>query len=87
MTTQALIDGGRGGLCPCHVSIFINILVDCHGKFEIRIEEGWLTEPVTFFIGHNIHYKTMFFLFNSVLYFPDNYQMDKDKFIFIYTFI
>ena len=32
-----------------------------------RLEEGWLTEPVIFFIGHNIHYKTMFFLFNSVL--------------------
>ena len=44
-----------------------------------RIEEGWLTEPVVFFIGHYIHYKTMFFLFNSVLYFPHNYHMVKEE--------
>ena len=45
----------------------------------MRIEEGWLTEPETIFIGHYIHYKTMFFLFNSVLYFPHNYHMVKEE--------
>ena len=45
----------------------------------IRIEEGWLTEPVVFFIGHYIHYKTMSFLFNSVLYFPHDYHMVKEE--------
>ena len=39
----------------------------CHGKIEMRIEEGWLTEPVVFFIGHYVHCNTMSFLFNSVL--------------------
>ena len=62
--------GGGGELCPCQMSILISILLVCHGKFQIRIEEGWLTEPVVFLIGHFIHYKTMSFLFNSVLYFP-----------------
>ena len=41
----------------------ISILLGCHGEFEIRIEKGWLTEPVIFFIGHYIYYETMFFLF------------------------
>ena len=45
----------------------------------MRIEEGWLTEPVVFFIGHYIPFKTMSFLFNSVLYFPHNYHIVKDK--------
>ena len=31
-------------------------------------------EPLLFFIVHYIHYKTMSFLFNSVLYFPHNYH-------------
>ena len=44
-----------------------------------RGEEGWLTEPVIFFIGHYIHYETMFFLFNSVSYFPHNYHMVKEE--------
>ena len=35
----------------------------------IRIEEGWLTEPVIFFVGHYIHYETMFFPFNSICIF------------------
>ena len=35
--------------------------------------------PVVFFIGHYIHYKTMSFLFNSVLYFPHNYPMVKEE--------
>ena len=43
--------------------ILISILLACHGKFQIIIEEGWLTEPVVFLIGHFIHYKTMSFLF------------------------
>ena len=30
-------------------------------------------------IGHYIHYKTMSFLFNSVLYFPHNYHMVKEE--------
>ena len=45
----------------------------------MRIEEGWLTEPVVFFIGHYIPFKTMSFLFNSVLYFPHNYHIVKDE--------
>ena len=57
----------------------IIILLACHGKFEIRIEEGWLTEPVVFLIGDYIHYKTMSFLFNFVLYFPQNYHMVKKE--------
>ena len=61
------------------MSILISFLLACHGKFQIRIEEGWLTEPVVFLIGHFIHYKTMSFLFNSVLYFPHNYQMVKEE--------
>ena len=61
------------------MSVLISILLGRHGKFEIRIEEGWLTEPVVFFIGHYIHYKTMFFLFNSVFYFPYNYHMVKGE--------
>ena len=52
---------------------------DKDGKFQIRIEEGWLTEPVAFIIGHYIHYKTMSFLYNSVRYFPNNYQMVKEE--------
>ena len=46
------------------------------------IEEGWLIEPVVFFIGHCIHNKTMSFLFNlfnSVFYFPHNYHMVKEE--------
>ena len=54
-----------------HALCFDNIL-----QFEkhlfCRIEEGWLTEHVVLFIGHYSHYKTMSFLFNSVLYFPHN---------------
>ena len=57
----------------------VNFLLACHDKFQIIIEEGWLTEPVVFFIGHFIHYKTMSFLFNFVLYFPHNYQMVKEE--------
>ena len=33
-----------------------------------------MTEPVVLFIGHYINYKTISFLFNSVLYFPHNYH-------------
>ena len=47
--------------------------------FEIRIEEGWLIEPVVFFIGHYIHYKTMSFLFDSILYFPQIYHVVKEE--------
>ena len=61
------------------MSILISILLACHGKFQIRIEEGWLTELEVFLFGHFIHYKTMSFLFNSVLYFPHNYQMVKEE--------
>ena len=69
-----------GGSCLCQMSTFISILLACHGKFKIRIEEGWLTEPVVFLMGHYIHYKTMSFLFNSVLYFPHNcYMVRKEK--------
>ena len=61
-TTQALdsqcVCWGVGGLCPCQMSILKSILLVCHGKFQIRIEEGWLTELVVFLIGHFIHYKT-----------------------------
>ena len=32
-----------------------------------------------FFIGHYIHYKTMSFLLNSVLYFSHNYHMAKEE--------
>ena len=53
--------------------------LSCLSSFKIRIEEGWLTDPVVFFIGHYIHYKTMSFLFNSVLYFPHNYHMAKEE--------
>ena len=60
------------------MSILISILLACHSKFEIRIEEGWLIE-VVFFIGHYIHYKTISFLFNSVLYFSHNYYMLKEE--------
>ena len=74
-------------MCPCHVSILMNILLGCHGKFEIRIEEGWLTEPIIFLIGHYIHYKTMFFLFKSVLYFPHNHHMVNEDFFLILLFI
>ena len=56
------------------MSISISILLGCYGEFKIIIEEGWLTEPVIFFIDHYIHYKTMLFLFNSVLYFPHNWS-------------
>ena len=45
----------------------------------MRIEEGWLTEPVVFFIGYYIHYKTMSLLLNSVLYFPYSYHMVKEE--------
>ena len=45
----------------------------------MRIEKGWLTEPLVFFIVHYIRYKTMSFLFNSVLYFPHNYHMVKEE--------
>ena len=31
------------------------------------------------FIGYYIDYKTMSFLFNSVLYFPHNYHMVKEE--------
>ena len=31
-------------------------------------------EPLVFFIVHYVHYNTMSFLFNSVLYFPHNYH-------------
>ena len=61
------------------MSILIGILLACHCKFEIRIEEGRLTEPAVFFIGHYIYYKTMSCLFNSVLYFPHNYHMVKEE--------
>ena len=62
------------------MSILISILRGFHVKILIRIQEGWLTELVMFFIGHYyIHYKTMFFLFNSVLYFPSNYHMVKEE--------
>ena len=61
------------------MSILISILLACYDKFQIRIEEGWLTEPLIFFIVHYIHYKTMSFLFNSVLYFPHNYHVVKEE--------
>ena len=51
----------------------ILILLACHDK--VRIEKEWLTEPVVFIIGLFIHYKTMSFLYNSVLYFSHNYHM------------
>ena len=38
-----------------------------------------VNRTVIFFICHYIHYKTMFFLFNSVLYFPHNYHMVKEE--------
>ena len=34
------------------MSILISILLGFHVKILIRIEEGWLTELVMFFIGH-----------------------------------
>ena len=37
-----------------------------------------MTKSVVLLIGHNIYYKTMSFLFNSVLYFPHNYHMVKE---------
>ena len=40
---------------------------------------GRMADRVVFLIGHFIHYKTMSFLFNSVLYFPHNYQMVKEE--------
>ena len=66
---------GGEQLCPCQMSILI--LLACHDK--VRIEKGLLTEPVVFIIGHYIHYKTMSFLFNSVLYFSHNYHMVKEE--------
>ena len=48
------------------MSILMTIFPACHGKFEIRIEGALLTEPVVFFIGHYIHYKTMSFF--SILF-------------------
>ena len=45
----------------------------------LRIKEGWLTEPVVFFIGHYIPFKTMSFLLNSVLCFPHTYDMVKEE--------
>ena len=61
------------------MSILINILLACNGKFYITIQEGALTEPVVLFIGHYIHYKTMssFFFFFFFCVFSDNYYMVK----------
>ena len=33
------------------MSILISILLACHSKFQVGIEEGWLIEPVVFFTG------------------------------------
>ena len=38
-----------------------------------------MIKPVIFFIGHYIHYKTISFLFNSVLYFSHTYHIVKEE--------
>ena len=43
--------------------------------------QSWqvLNKNRVFVIRHEIHYKTMSFLFNSVLYFPHNDHMVKEE--------
>ena len=54
------------------MTILTSILLACHG-----IEEGCLTEPVVFFIGHYIHYVLSFqFCFVLSSY---NYHMVKEE--------
>ena len=38
---------------------------------------GRMADRTCNILGHYIHYKTMFFLFNSVLYFPHNWSRKK----------
>ena len=57
----------------------MSILISILRGFHLNKNTGRMADR-TFFIGHYyIHYKTMFFLFNSVLYFPSNYHMVKEE--------
>ena len=72
-----MVREGGEELCPCQMSILINILLACHGKFFSldKNREVQRTEHVVFIIGHYNHSKIMSFLFNSILHFSHNYHM------------